>query len=96
MAPCANSRRQQGGRPGHVSPSLCACAVQGVFFRAYTTDKAKQLGLVGYCQNMPQVRAQAALLVNACLFCLGRLTLKGIGAVWCAWFGMVDQWVVMV
>ncbi|KAL4444208.1 hypothetical protein ABPG75_011945 [Micractinium tetrahymenae] len=28
--------------------------VQGVFFRAYTTDKAKQLGLVGFCQNMPQ------------------------------------------
>lgn len=28
--------------------------VQGVFFRKYTKDKAKTLGLTGWCMNTPQ------------------------------------------
>ncbi|PSC76567.1 glycosyltransferase family 32 [Micractinium conductrix] len=51
--------RQQADVPQHEAqhtPGLQHVhgIVQGVFFRAYTVNKAKQLGLVGYCANMPQ------------------------------------------
>lgn len=35
----------------HAFLSHAAHAVQGVFFRAHTVDKARQLGLVGYVMN---------------------------------------------
>ncbi|KAI8110854.1 hypothetical protein M9434_004428 [Picochlorum sp. BPE23] len=35
--------------------------VQGVFFRAYTRDKATSLGLVGYCRNTPEGTVQGVI-----------------------------------
>lgn len=59
--------RASQGTPGHRGSAATAArsmytavefevygVVQGVFFRGYTTDKARQLGLVGFCQNVPK------------------------------------------
>lgn len=35
--------------------------VQGVFFRAYTRDKARELGLKGWVRNMRDGRVEAVL-----------------------------------
>ena len=55
-------------RPGShacLGTRLPACnhcpAVQGVFFRAHTVDRAKSLGLVGYVMNTAQVHCAVPL-----------------------------------
>jgi len=35
--------------------------VQGVFFRAFTRDKATSLGLVGYCRNTAEGTVQGVI-----------------------------------
>jgi acylphosphatase len=39
--------------------------VQGVFFRAYTSDEAKKLGLTGWVRNRPEGTVEALIEGNA-------------------------------
>ena len=39
--------------------------VQGVFFRAYTSDEAKKLGLAGWVRNRPEGTVEAVVEGNA-------------------------------
>ena len=38
---------------------LVSGLVQGVFFRAHTTEEAKRLGLTGWVRNLPDGRVEA-------------------------------------